>query len=668
MEIQSSESIVKSGPIVAAALVEECTFFPMSNTMDDGKFDRLFSDFPQPVWLADPDSTRILRANRSMITEFGFTRDELMLSHESQFCDPSDLEKLLALYSSPSGPAWLSYRRDQVMKDGSQAHIKVQFRAVEYRGGDARLCIAHPEAVRRGDNSLRQQIDVLKSLVGNAGYGLGRYCVTRKRLVFFNQHLYNMLRVVEPGTTGELPSLEQQQSDYIEEAFSQAEDWAAFLDAAHSLQPFNKVVLWRGATGFRHHVRLQCVPAETPYGVAVDLSVENATESVKVEQQARQSQKMEALGRMAGGVAHDFNNLLLVIRGHAELLEESLPEGSELRRHTAKLITASRQAADITSTLLTFSRTDDFPIGPLALNKTIHAYSNLMPSFLRSGVVLDIALAREEYHVIASAVHIEQVVMNLSVNARDAMPDGGRLTVKTSFVEGDEPDSKGWVLLEVSDTGIGMDAETRAHIFEPFYTTKTRGKGTGLGLALVYGIVSQYGGRIEVDSEVGRGTSFKIFFPLVGRSEGEETAPPPNWMKGRTVLLVDDEPEIRNMVSDFLRSLGHEVICAGDASQAVDHSRSHEGKIDLLITDVVMPQMDGFELALKLREERSNLPVLVMSGFTGGALRKRGRQLGEVPFLSKPFSLRQLESSLKAILSQEGVAPTTGAWPVAATA
>jgi CheY-like chemotaxis protein len=282
--------------------------------------------------------------------------------------------------------------------------------------------------------------------------------------------------------------------------------------------------------------------------------------------------------------------------------------------------------------------------------------------------VLDIALAREEYHVIASAVHIEQVVMNLSVNARDAMPDGGRLTVKTSFVEGDEPDSKGWVLLEVSDTGIGMDAETRAHIFEPFYTTKTRGKGTGLGLALVYGIVSQYGGRIEVDSEVGRGTSFKIFFPLVGRSEGEETAPPPNWMKGRTVLLVDDEPEIRNMVSDFLRSLGHEVICAGDASQAVDHSRSHEGKIDLLITDVVMPQMDGFELALKLREERSNLPVLVMSGFTGGALRKRGRQLGEVPFLSKPFSLRQLESSLKAILSQEGVAPTTGAWPVAATA
>jgi two-component system cell cycle sensor histidine kinase/response regulator CckA len=171
-----------------------------------------------------------------------------------------------------------------------------------------------------------------------------------------------------------------------------------------------------------------------------------------------------------------------------------------------------------------------------------------------------------------------------------------------------------------------------------------------------------------VDTEPGRGTSFRIFFPLVSRSEGEVQAPQPDWMKGRTVLLVDDEPEIRNMVSDFLRTLGHEVLCAGDASQAVEHSRAHAGKIDLLITDVVMPQMDGFELALKLREERKDLPVLVMSGFTGGALRKRGRQLGEVPFLSKPFSLRQLESSLKAILQQVGGAPTTGAWPAATPA
>jgi signal transduction histidine kinase/CheY-like chemotaxis protein len=523
---------------------------------------------------------------------------------------------------------------------------------VQYQGHTAKLCIAHTMGQRRHDNTLRQQIDILKSLVANAGYGLGRYCLTRKRLVFFNQHLFDLLGQPDDAH-GELPALEDQKTDYIEQAFSLTNDWAAFLEAAHARQPFHKVVLWRGQNGFRHHVRLQCVPTETSFGVAVDLSVENATESVRLEQQVRQSQKMEALGRMAGGVAHDFNNLLLVIRGHAELLEESLPPNSEMRRHTSKLITASRQAADITSTLLTFSRTDEFPIGPLALNKTIMAYSNLMPSFLRSGVVLDMDLANEEFHVIASAVHIEQVVLNLSVNARDAMPDGGRLTVKTSFVAGKTPEDKGWVLLEVSDTGIGMDAETRAHIFEPFYTTKTRGKGTGLGLALVYGIVDQYGGRIEVDSEPGRGTSFRIFFPVVARTPGEVQPAQSNaWQRGKTVLLVDDEPEIRNMVSDFLRALGHEVLCAGDANEAVEQSKSHDGKIDLLITDVVMPQMDGFELALRLREERSDLPVLVMSGFTGGALRKRGRQLGEVPFLSKPFSLRHLESSLKTMLSQ----------------
>jgi CheY-like chemotaxis protein len=242
--------------------------------------------------------------------------------------------------------------------------------------------------------------------------------------------------------------------------------------------------------------------------------------------------------------------------------------------------------------------------------------------------------------------------MNLGVNARDAMPDGGRLTIRTSFVAGTEPEDKGWVLLEVNDTGCGMDAETRAHIFEPFYTTKTRGKGTGLGLALVYGIVSQYHGRIEVDSEPGRGTSFRIFLPIVGRSVGEtQPAQQKYAQRGKTVLLVDDEPEIRNMVSDFLRTLGHEVLTAGDANDAVEQARNYEGRIDLLITDVVMPQMDGFELALRLREERADLPVLVMSGFTGGALRKRGRQLGEVPFLSKPFSLRQLESSLKTMLA-----------------
>jgi signal transduction histidine kinase/CheY-like chemotaxis protein len=567
------------------------------------------------------------------------------------FCDPAEAEKVLSLYSAPALTPWVSYQRHQRTGDGSYVNLKIAFTPVLYNGTPARLCMAHRASERRSDMNLRHQIDILKTLVGNAGYGLGRYCVARKRLEFFNQHLFELLGSPKDAN-GAVPTLEQQQSDYIEQAFSQATDWADFLEAARAREPFHKVVLWRDANGMRHHVRLQCVPIDTPHGVAVDLSVENATESVKLEQQVRQSQKMEALGRMAGGVAHDFNNLLLVIRGHAELLEESLPPDSDLRRHTGKLITASRQAADITSTLLTFSRSEEAPIGPLSLNKTIMAYSSLMPSFLRSGVVLDLELADEEFHVVASPVHLEQVIMNLGVNARDAMPDGGRLTIRTSFVAGTEPEDKGWVLLEVNDTGCGMDAETRAHIFEPFYTTKTRGKGTGLGLALVYGIVSQYHGRIEVDSEPGRGTSFRIFLPIVGRSVGEtQPAQQKYAQRGKTVLLVDDEPEIRNMVSDFLRTLGHEVLTAGDANDAVEQARNYEGRIDLLITDVVMPQMDGFELALRLREERADLPVLVMSGFTGGALRKRGRQLGEVPFLSKPFSLRQLESSLKTMLA-----------------
>ena len=619
--------------------------------LDDASFDAAYQDFPQPVWLAATDTTTILRVNQCMTVEFGISRSALLNSSEVELCDPADAEKLLALYAAPVHDPWLTYHRRQKVADGSYLPIKVQFSSVLYNGRPARLCIANKVAGTPTDNAGRKA-EIRQSLIANASQGLGRYCLTRKRLVVFNQQLFSLLGF-PADTEGEVPALEQQQSDYLEQAFSQAPDWAAFLDAARAGEVFDKVVLWTDGKGFRHHVRLHSVPVDTPCGPAVDLSVDDATESVRIEQQARQSQKMEALGRVAGGVAHDFNNLLLVIRGHAELLEESLPADSDLRRHTAKLITASRQAADITSTLLTFSRTDDSPIGPLALNKTLLAYSNLMPSFLRSGVALDLDLAHEEFHIVASPVHLEQVVLNLSVNARDAMPDGGRLTVRTSFVAGNAPEDKGWVLLEVNDTGVGMDAETRAHIFEPFYTTKTRGKGTGLGLALVSGIVTQYGGRIEVDSEPGRGTSFRLFFPLVARTANDAEPRQQQWQqRGKTVLLVDDEPEIRNMVGDFLRTLGHEVLLAGDANEAVEQARAYKGHIDLLITDVVMPQMDGFELALRLREDQADLPVLVMSGFTGGALRKRGRQLGEVPFLSKPFSLRQLESSLKSMLAQ----------------
>jgi signal transduction histidine kinase/ActR/RegA family two-component response regulator len=505
---------------------------------------------------------------------------------------------------------------------------------------------------RRQDTAMRQQIDILKSLVANAGYGLGRYCLSRKKLVFFNQHLLDLIGCADEVTQG-LPALSTQQSDYIEQSFAHAEDWREFLEAAESRQTFQKIVLWRSQKGLLRYMRLHGVPTETSDGVQMDLSVEDATEAVRHEQQFRQSQKMEALGRMAGGVAHDFNNLLLVIRGHAELLEEEIEPHSVMRHHTTRLITASRQASDITGSLLTFSRGEEPLLGLLPLNKTIRAYAQMMPSFLRTDVMLDIDLPSEEFYVLANATHVEQVVLNLCVNARDAMPNGGRVTVRTKHIPPEQAAENtgqlGSVMLEVSDTGVGMDAETRAHIFEPFYTTKARGKGTGLGLALVYGIVTQYEGRIEVDTELGRGTSFRIFFPL-GEPVRPDTARPAQPSSSKTVLLVDDQSEIRGMVGDFLKKLGYAVICACDGKQALDLAAAHADPIDLLMTDVMMPRMDGFDLAVRLKKERPSVAVLLMSGYTGGALARRGKDLGDIPFLAKPFSMRQLQASLEAIL------------------
>jgi len=339
-----------------------------------------------------------------------------------------------------------------------------------------------------------------------------------------------------------------------------------------------------------------------------------------------------------------------VICGHAELMEESLPAESELRLHTTKLMIASRQAADITGTLLTFSRGEEPLVGLLALNKTIRAYADLMPSLLGPEIVLDLKLPQEEFHILANATHVEQVILNLCINARDAMPEGGRVTVRTSHIASRSKDENGSVMLELSDSGVGMDAETRAHIFEPFYTTKARGKGTGLGLALVYGIVTQYGGSIEVETEMGRGTTFRIFFPLGERVVDSPTSRVITSGK-KTVLLAEDEPEIRNMVGEFVRKLGHQVLPAGDAEEALEIANSHDGKIDMLLTDVMMPGINGFELALAMRQMHPGLPILVMSGFTGGAMSRRAKELGDVPFLPKPFSFRQLEASLQKLLS-----------------
>jgi len=394
----------------------------------------------------------------------------------------------------------------------------------------------------------------------------------------------------------------------------------------------------------------------------------DVTDRRKLEEQFRQSQKMEAVGRLAGGIAHDFNNLLMVIQGYADLLAERLPPGESLRRNAEQIQVAAQRAASLTQQLLAFSRKQI--LAPKVLN--IHSVVADMEKMLRRVIGEDIELKTSStgdlWLIKADRSQIEQVIMNLAVNARDAMPHGGRLTIETGNVEFEAsvshpstaiPAGK-YVMLAVTDNGCGMDEKTKAHIFEPFFTTKEKGKGTGLGLATVYGVVKQSGGFVWVYSELGHGTTFKIYLPQI-----EDTVPigardsgagSRNLPKGfEVVLLVEDEVGVRELAREYLQMSGYEVLVAENGHTALELAAMHAGQIDLLMTDVVMPGINGRELAERISKIRPDIRILYMSGYTDQAITQHGVLGDDVVLLQKPFTLTALASKLREIFTAEPV-------------
>ncbi len=367
------------------------------------------------------------------------------------------------------------------------------------------------------------------------------------------------------------------------------------------------------------------------------------------EQQLRQSQKLEAVGQLAGGIAHDFNNLLTVINGNSHLLLRGLSEETH-RDRVEEIKRAGERAAQLTRQLLAFSRKQVLQPTLLDLNSVVPDMDKLLRRLIGADIDLRTVLDAELRRVKADPGQIEQVLMNLAINARDAMPRGGKLTIQTANVRLDEHYARGhvavepgpYVMLAVSDTGHGMDAETQAHIFEPFFTTKEKGKGTGLGLSTVYGIVKQSGGNVWVYSEVGRGTTFKIYLPSVeeiAEQRAPESASPTLTSKGmETVLLVEDEETVRNLARDILGINGYRVLTAGSGGAAMRLCEQHAGPIHLLLTDVVMPQMSGRELAERAAAIRPAMKVLYMSGYTDDSIVHHGVLDEGVAFLEKPFT------------------------------
>jgi PAS domain S-box-containing protein len=379
-----------------------------------------------------------------------------------------------------------------------------------------------------------------------------------------------------------------------------------------------------------------------------------------LEQQLRQAQKLEAIGRLAGGVAHDFNNLLSIILGYGEDLLADLDQDSPLREDLQEIQTAANRAAQLTRQLLLFSRQQVVEPKVLDLNEVLTGMSRLLARALGEQLELVFLPAADLGHIRADRGSIEQVVMNLAVNARDAMPNGGRLTIETANVTVDEDFVRQhfgatpgrYVFLGVTDTGIGMDAETRRHIFEPFFSTKERGKGTGLGLSTVLGIVQQAGGGIWAYSEPGHGSTFKIYLPRVDAAvdTGTSEQPPVDSSGTETLLLVEDEQAVREVARRILERHGYQVLTAQSPSDALLLGETHPGTIHLLLTDVVMPRMTGTMLAQRLLAQRPGIKVLYMSGYTDGSIAAQGVLEEGAAFVQKPFTSELLARKVRSAL------------------
>jgi PAS domain S-box-containing protein len=518
-------------------------------------------------------------------------------------------------------------------------------------------------ALRAAQEDLHRSELNFRSLVTNAPYGICR-CDSTGKILDLNPALVEMLGY---ASAAELIG------QHIYSLYADTDRWFDLADFFRSSTPFKGLTAeWKRKNGTTTAVRVsgRSVTNGRKSGLVFELFTEDVTERRALEQQLRQSQKMEAVGRLAGGIAHDFNNLLMVISGYSEFLLERLGSEPQLRAPAQEIASAAERASSLTRQLLAFSRKQ--MLAPRIVNLNDVASENLKMLTRMIGEDIDLVWVpgASLWAVRADAGQVDQVIMNLAVNARDAMPSGGKLTIETSNVTLDEdyvrlhtPLRPGeYVMIAISDTGAGMDAETQSHIFEPFFTTKGT-KGTGLGLSTVYGIVKQSGGYIWVYSELSKGTTFKIYLPRVAAS-GEpamQVVAPVEISRAEpgteTILVVEDEANLRYLARQFLEKQGYKVVEAADGAVAMQIAVAHEGVIHLLLTDVIMPGMNGRELAQRISEIRPNIKILYMSGYTENVVGHNGTLDAGVRLLQKPFNLRDLKSKVREVLDATPTPP-----------
>ena len=592
----------------------------------------------------------------------GYTAEELKSSSSFDQIHPGDRIRVreAAAEAQRTGVGRpLEYRIRH--KDGSWRVVESKASVIRSSAGEPeRLVIVNRDITERKEaaETLRLTESGFRSMIEDAPYGIFR-AATDGTLLRANPALEKMLAYENLD--------ELLKANFDTEIFKNPSDFQKLKELLDSANEFKDVEV-----GLKRRdgapITVRCTGRrvkEEHLGVpCFDVFAEDVTERRILERQLQMAGKMEAVGRLSGGIAHDFNNLLGVIIGYSQVLKRRLDPGSALLEHAEEIEKAGQRAASLTRQLLAFSRQQILTPAVLNMNDLILDMAKMLPRLLGEDVAVSTSLYADLGMVKADQGQIEQVIMNLAVNARDAMPQGGKLLIETANVELDQayawqhPGAKPghYVMLALTDSGIGIDAETLAHIFEPFFTTKELGKGTGLGLATVYGVVKQSGGYIWVDSKPGQGASFQIFLPRI-----EETAttvavttPLAQTTGGsETILLVEDAESLRKLTRSFLESHGFRVLVAQNGEEAMEVEARHSAKIDLLLTDVVMPGMNGRVLSEKLQPKQPAMRVLYMSGYTDSFIAGHGVLERGMVLLNKPFTEDALIGKVREVLDRE---------------
>ena len=620
------------------------------------KYRNLINTANDAILVIDADTRVVLEANSKACEMLEIPERQLLGMHESQLCTSKGTEAHHQFLLPDAKGTTRDSELELLRSDGTSVPVEVSASATEWAGRPAILGIFR---------DIRERLEAAAVLRRS-----------EERFGYLIQNLSDVITVVAVDGTMvyHSPSIERiagyQPSELLGKsllAFVHTDDRPAVQAA------LERVTLKVGSAAppefrFRHRdgswVWLESVGDNLLDDVAVGgivVTSRDVTGRRVLEEQVRQSQKMEAVGRLAGGIAHDFNNLLMVIQGYAEIVLQEQSASPPVRKSVETIVRTTESAASLTRQLLSFSRKHAFSPQALDLNELVNQLREMLLGLLREEMDFIVKLDCSACYISADPGQIEQVIMNLVVNARDAMPQGGKLTVETALLPANSlragkyavPPGD-YVMLAVTDTGVGMDAATQCRIFEPFFTTKKKDEGTGLGLSVVYNIVRGSGGHVRVSSEVGRGSTLQVFFPSVAIEPKQQPVEVPEETARtgmETILVAEDQPDLLWMICQFLQTLGYSVLEAKDGRDAIALAEQYEGTIDVLLTDVVMPQVRGPEVARRLSGSRPEMKIIFMSGYTEGELGNGGdEQEIESTLLQKPFELHALAQTLREVL------------------